>query len=77
MAVVTTDVGQVTVITLEWPERRNAVGPEEVAEVADAIGAASGKGSRGLVVHRSRRLLRWRGPARHHGAGQARTRRRS
>lgn len=47
---VTTDVGQVTVITLEWPERRNAVGPEEVAEVADAIGAASGKGSRGLVV---------------------------
>lgn len=41
MGVLTTRDGPVAVVTMNWPERRNALGPEEAAELSRALGEAS------------------------------------
>lgn len=43
------DVGSAVVVTMAWPETRNALGPDEAVEVSEAIRAA-GEKARGAVV---------------------------
>lgn len=40
----------VAVVTLRWPERRNALGPQEAREVTEALTAAADSGARALVL---------------------------
>lgn len=50
MGVVVSAHGRVTVVTLDWPERRNAVGPVQAAQIASAIESACAEGASGLVI---------------------------
>ncbi|WP_067662893.1 enoyl-CoA hydratase/isomerase family protein [Nocardia miyunensis] len=48
---VTIDLSEhAAIVTLRWPERRNALGPQEADEVADAIDTAAGSGAAALVL---------------------------
>lgn len=38
------------IVTLRWPERRNALGPQEAEQVAEAIAEAAGSGAAALVL---------------------------
>jgi len=49
MGVTTHEAGAATVVTLRWPESRNAMGVPEAAELAEALRAAS-RTARGAVV---------------------------
>ncbi|WP_197521928.1 enoyl-CoA hydratase-related protein, partial [Nocardia sp. 852002-20019_SCH5090214] len=38
------------IVTLRWPERRNALGPQEAEQVAEAIAEAADSGAAALVL---------------------------
>ena len=51
MGVVTEVAGPAALVVLDWPEKRNALGPDEATEVADALRDAAGRpGIRGVVL---------------------------
>jgi enoyl-CoA hydratase/carnithine racemase len=51
MGVVTQVAGPAAVVMLDWPDKRNALGPDEANEVAAALRAAAGNGEvRGVVL---------------------------
>ncbi|HVT67663.1 MAG TPA: enoyl-CoA hydratase/isomerase family protein, partial [Trebonia sp.] len=50
MPVTATEAGPAWVVTLDWPEKRNSLGPEDTAEVAAAIEEARGKARSALVL---------------------------
>jgi enoyl-CoA hydratase/carnithine racemase len=50
VAVLTQRQDDVAIVRLDWPERRNALGPDEAGQLADAIGAASEPEVRALVL---------------------------
>jgi enoyl-CoA hydratase/carnithine racemase len=51
MGVVTEVAGPAAVVVLDWPDKRNALGPDEANEVAAALRAAAGRpGVRGVVL---------------------------
>lgn len=50
MGVTTEFDGAVATVTLRWPEKRNALGPDEAREVTAALGAAVEEGARVLVL---------------------------
>ncbi len=41
MAVTTTRNGPAAIVTLDWPDRRNAIGPDGAAQLTDALGRAA------------------------------------
>src|SRR5271156_30894 len=51
MGVVTQVAGPAALVILDWPEKRNALGPEQAAELAGALRiAAADPGVRGVVI---------------------------
>lgn len=38
------------IVQMDWPERRNALGPDEAGQLADALGVAGDPGVRALVL---------------------------
>jgi enoyl-CoA hydratase/carnithine racemase len=51
MGVLTEVAGPAAVITLDWPDKRNALGPDEANEVAAALRSAAARpGVRGIVL---------------------------
>lgn len=50
MSVTIDRVEHAAVVTLRWPERRNALGPQEAGEVAEAIGEAAASDAAALVL---------------------------
>jgi len=51
MGVVTELAGPAALVVLDWPEKRNALGPDEANEVAAALRAAAGQPDvRGIVL---------------------------
>ena len=61
MGVVTELAGPAALVVLDWPEKRNALGPDEANEVAAALRAAAGQPRRpGHRADRERRVLRRR-----------------
>jgi enoyl-CoA hydratase/carnithine racemase len=51
MGVVTEVTGPAAVVTLDWPDKRNALGPDEANEVAAALRSAAARpGVRGVVL---------------------------
>jgi len=51
MGVVTEVTGPAAVVTLDWPDKRNALGPDEANEVAAALRSAAARpGVRGIVL---------------------------
>ncbi|MCU4183356.1 enoyl-CoA hydratase/isomerase family protein [Acidiferrimicrobium sp. IK] len=50
MTVITKVLGAAAVVTLDWPERRNALGPDEAAQVADALESAATQPGAAAVV---------------------------
>jgi enoyl-CoA hydratase len=50
MSVTVTRVAEATVVTLRWTERRNALGPAEADQVADALEEAGRSDGRALVL---------------------------
>ncbi|HTU06902.1 MAG TPA: enoyl-CoA hydratase/isomerase family protein, partial [Trebonia sp.] len=51
MGVVTEVAGPAALVVLDWPEKRNALGPDEANEVAAALRAAAGQPDvRGIVL---------------------------
>lgn len=53
MAVDSTETGGVLTLALNWPERRNAMGPDEAMELARAFAAAEADPGVGVIVLRS------------------------
>jgi enoyl-CoA hydratase/carnithine racemase len=51
MGVVTEVAGHAALVILDWPEKRNALGPEQASELADALRTAAADPSvRGVVI---------------------------
>jgi enoyl-CoA hydratase/carnithine racemase len=51
MSAVTEVAGHAALVVLDWPEKRNALGPEQAGELAAALGAAAeDPGVRGVVI---------------------------
>lgn len=51
MGVVTEVAGHAALVILDWPEKRNALGPEQASELTDALRtAAADPGVRGVVI---------------------------
>ncbi|MCU1481292.1 MAG: Enoyl-CoA hydratase / carnithine racemase [Subtercola sp.] len=50
MGVSLESVGHAAVVTLRWTDRRNALGPDEAREVAEAIREAATTGAHGIVL---------------------------
>ena len=50
MGVSLESVGHAAVVTLRWTDRRNALGPSEAREVAEAIREAATSGAHGIVL---------------------------
>ncbi len=50
MGVLVSRRGPAAVVTMSWPERRNALGPEEAREVADSLREAASPGDVAAVV---------------------------
>lgn len=50
MPVTVTEVGAARVVTLDWPEKRNSLGPEDTVEVAEAIERAGREARAALVL---------------------------
>ena len=51
MSVLTAIDGPCAIVTLDWPEKRNALGPAEAGEFTDALRSVAGNGDvRGVVV---------------------------